>query len=207
MDRRTDVGPHNRRQCPQPIDVGLGPQIEADVYFSLSQRIGLFQGVVGKLQPILAKLPKEFEAAALRHAADRDRGRQEAVRNVEVMVSEAEQAAFDIDEVSEADLAPPHFLPSPVMPEDIEAILSDGKLLPPGVQCRALGDFTFGILIPGAPDEARITAKPDLFDEHSESLQLALYDSPIFRKLAADAIDDLAAGDTAGTNLSQCHLR
>ena len=124
------------------------------------------------------------------------------MRNVEVMVTEAEQAAFDIDEVSEADLAPPNFLPSPLMPQDVERILNDEKLLPPGVQCRVLGDSTFGIVIPGSPDEARITARPDLFDEHSESLQLALYDSPVFSKLTADAIE-APAGDTDGVNLSQ----
>ncbi len=185
------------------INLAYADTVEADVYFSLSERIGLFQGVVGKLQPILSKLPKEFEAAALRHAKDRDRGRQEAVRNVEVMVTEAEQAAFDIDEVSEADLAPPHLLPAPVKPPDVERILNDQKLLPPGVQCRALGDSTFGIVIPGSSDEARITARPDLFDEHSESLQLALYDSPVFRNLCSDAADATPAGSTNGLNLSQ----
>jgi len=189
------------------INLAYADTVEADVYFSLSKRIGLFQGVVGKLQPILSKLPKEFEAAALRRDGDRDRGRQEAVRNVEVMVTEAEQAAFDIDEVSEADLAPPQFLPSPVTPQDVDQILGDEELLPPGVHCRALGDSTFGIVIPGSPDEARITAKPDLFDEHSESLQLALYESPVFRNLAGGATDAPSPDGTDGVSLSELLAR
>ena len=188
------------------INLAYADTVEVDVYFSLSERIGLFQGVVGKLQPILAKLPKEFEAAALHRAEDRVRGRQEAVRNMLVMVDEAEQAAFDIDEVSEADLAPPVFPPSPLMPEDLDRVLRDQRLLPPGVECNELDPRTYAISIPGDGPPARITTSPDVFDEHFESLQLVLYDAPIFRKLTgsvdAEADADAAALSAEGT-LSQ----
>ena len=181
--------------------------VEADVYFSLSKRIGLFQGVVGKLQPILSKLPKEFEAAALRRAEDRDRGPPRAVRNVEVMVGEAEQAAFDIDQVSEADLAPPEFPPSPMMPEDLDRVLHDQRLLPPGVECNELDPRTYAISIPGSGAPARITTSPDVFDDHFESLQLVLYDGPIFTQLTgmadAGAVVDPAVLPANGTTLRQ----
>ena len=55
------------------VNMAYADTVEADVYFSLSERIGLFKGVVGKLQPILSKLPQEFEAAILRRNADRVR--------------------------------------------------------------------------------------------------------------------------------------
>ena len=164
--------------------------MEADVYFSLSERIGLFKGVVGKLQPILSKLPQEFEAAVLRRNEDRDRGRQEAMRNVEVMVTEAEQAAFDIDEVSDADLAAPKFPPLPFTPEDLDQVLHDERLLPAGVECRELDPRTYALTIPGDGPAARVTTSPELFDDHFESHQMVLPDSPIFRQLASQARAD-----------------
>jgi SNF2 family DNA or RNA helicase len=182
------------------VNLAYADTVEADVYFSLSERIGLFQGVVGKLQPILAKLPKEFEASVLRRMEDRDRGRQEAVRNVEVLVGEAEQAAFDIDEVSEADLAPPQFPPPPLMPEDLDRVMHNERLLPPGVVCKELDPRTYAITIPGGSTATRITTSPDVFDDHFESHQLVLYDSPVFKRLAtdgasgSDSVDDLAVG-------------
>jgi hypothetical protein len=58
-------------------------------------------------------------------------GRHEAVRNVEQLVLEAQTAAFDIDEVSDADLKAPTFAASPLDPADLDAVLTDSKLLPP----------------------------------------------------------------------------
>ena len=43
--------------------------VEADVYISLSERIGLFSQYVGKLQPILASLPKSIATVALSRAS------------------------------------------------------------------------------------------------------------------------------------------
>jgi hypothetical protein len=34
--------------------------VEADVYFALGRRINLFQGIVGKLHPILSRLSREI---------------------------------------------------------------------------------------------------------------------------------------------------
>ena len=167
------------------INLAYADTVEADVYFALSQRIGLFNGVIGKLQPILAQLPREFEAAALRRAEDREKGRHEAVRNVEVLVGAAEAAKFDIDEVSDADLVPPAFPPPPYTPAQINQVLLRNDLLPPGSVCKELDARTFSLSIPGDAGLARITADPDIFDDHFESHQLFLPDGPLFRSLAA----------------------
>ncbi|MCP4691929.1 MAG: SWF/SNF helicase family protein, partial [Desulfobacterales bacterium] len=57
------------------INMAYEDTVEADVYFALSERIGLFQGVVGKLQPILARIPREFEAAVLAPRDQREKCR------------------------------------------------------------------------------------------------------------------------------------
>lgn len=185
------------------INLAYADTVEADVYFALSRRINLFQGVVGKLQPILSQLPREFEQAALRRRGDRERGRHEAVQHVQMLVREAEVAAFDIDEVSDADLSPPSFPAAPLTPADITAVLRCAELLPPGVECTELEPSTFRVRVPGRPESARVTADPDIFDEHFESHQLLLADSPLYRELlrcsgvVADAGVPSAAGNLA----------
>jgi len=99
------------------------------------------------------------------------------------LVSEGEAAAFDIDEVSEAELTPPVFPPCPLRPEDVRAVLRRQDLLPAGVECNELEPSTFSLRVPGQPEPARVTASPSIFDEHFESHQMLLHDSPIFRKL------------------------
>lgn len=192
------------QQFPQirVVNLAYADTVEADVYFALSERIGLFKGVVGKLQPILAQLPREFEAAALRRVEDRERARHEAVRNVEVLVGDVTAAKFDIDEVSDADLAAPDFPPPPYTPEDIDEVLKHEEFLPPGTVCNELEPRTFGISLPGDDGDARITADPSIFDDHFESHQLALPDSPVFGRLASAANDADAAEMDASVRIT-----
>jgi len=176
------------------INLAYADTVEADVYFALSARIGLFNGVIGKLQPILAQLPKEFEAAALRRREDREKGRHEAVRNVEILVGAAEASTFDIDELSDADLLPPAFSPPPYTPAQIGQLLLQSEMLPPGTVCKELEPRTFSLSLPGEPGLARVTADPDIFDDHFESHQLLLPDGPLFRVIVSVA--DGAADST-----------
>ncbi len=156
--------------------------VEADVYFALSQRIQLFTGVVGKLQPILSRLPREFEAATLAPPEQRERMRHEMLARVDAMVQEAEESGFDIDALGEAELEPPKFPESSVLPEDARYVLRQPELLPPGVECKDLGDGTFNLRIPGSA-MLRVTAMPAVFDDHEDNVQLLLPDGAAFRKL------------------------
>ncbi|MDB4303626.1 DEAD/DEAH box helicase, partial [Desulfosarcina sp.] len=165
------------------INMAYENTVEADVYFALSKRIGLFQGVVGKLQPILSQIPKRFESAILA-PGDREKERHEAVSNIERMVDEQETAGFDIDIISEADLEQPEFPIPSFSLEWMDKILQNEDLLPPGYACRELEPNTYALSIPGINDEARITTSPMIFDQHFESHQLLLPDSPIFRKMS-----------------------
>ncbi|OQB39291.1 MAG: RNA polymerase-associated protein RapA [Candidatus Hydrogenedentes bacterium ADurb.Bin179] len=173
------------------INLGYADTVEVDVYFALHERIGLFTGVVGKLQPILSRLPKEFEAAILTGPEQREQARHKALSNVNVLVDEAEAAGFDIDEVSEADLQPPEFPDPPFVPSDLDIVLHDASLLPASIECRELEPSTYALRMPGEKELARITTSPGIFDEHFESHQLLLPDSPLFKALlrAADVTD------------------
>ena len=131
------------------INFAYADTVEADVYFALSQRIGLFHGVVGKLQPILSKLPKEFETASLRRREEAERSRHDALHHIDGMLGEAEAAGFDIDEVSEAELTLPDFPASPLLPLQVEEVLRREDLLPFGVECEELEPSTFKMRLPG----------------------------------------------------------
>jgi hypothetical protein len=138
---------------------------------------------VGKLQPILSQVPQEFEASIFRTKAERERGRYEAKHHLETLLDSADEAPFDIDEVSEADLKLPEMPPSPLTPEYLDRVLGDPRLLPPGVECEPLEPGTYALQIPGMEEKARVTANPAVFDEHFESHQMVCPDSPIFRWL------------------------
>jgi SNF2 family DNA or RNA helicase len=180
------------------VNLAYADTVEADVYFTLRGRIGLFENVVGKLQPILSRLPREFEAAVLGRAAGRPQAKDEALSHVLTMVDEAEQAGFNIDEVSDADLVPPEFPEPPFEPEDLDTVLRREDLLPLGVECNPLEPCTYALRLPGDATAARVTTRPSIFDDHFQSHQLLLPDSPLFRRMvsAAGAQEDLEPCDT-----------
>jgi len=187
----------------QIVNMAYADTVEADVYFALSKRIGLFNGVVGKLQPILSRIPKVYESAVLTPVEQRDRARQEAVSNVSQLIDEAESEGFDIDEVSEAELETPQFPDPPYLPSDLDTILNREDLLPPGVESRKLDADAYALLIPGYAQQARITASPAVFDEHFESHQLFCQDSPIFNKLCAAIVGDEEASEMSGQEFAK----
>lgn len=187
------------------INLGYADTVEVDVYFALQERIGLFTGVVGKLQPILSRLPKEFETAILTGPEQREQARHKALSNVNVLVDEAEAAGFDIDEVSEADLQPPEFPDPPFLPSDLDTVLRDATLLPACVDCQELDPSTYALRMPGETQSARITTSPIIFDEHFESHQLLLPDSPLFRSVL-DAVEASPDDEVSDDDFTLDHL-
>jgi len=165
------------------INMAYADTVEADVYFALSKRIGLFLGVVGKLQPILSQLPKEFEASIFAKKDQREKLRHATVSKVDGLVDDAKKAGFDIDEVSESDLMLPDLPRAPITCKDIEKTVKDEHLLPPGVVCKELDPHTFSLTIPGHDEPARVTTSPEVFDGHFQSHQFLVPDSPLYREL------------------------
>src|SRR5690606_7952676 len=79
--------------------------VEADVYVALRQRIGLFERVVGRLQPILARLPGRITDTVLHFDGD---AREQALRDTlgELEADATREGAFDLDEAARAALEP-----------------------------------------------------------------------------------------------------
>ena len=53
--------------------------------------------------------------------------------------------------------------------------------MPAGFECQELEPSTYKLQIPGQREAARVTTGPAIFDDHFESHQLLLPDSPLFR--------------------------
>lgn len=83
-------------------------------------------------------------------------------------------------------------------PEEVGRILLQLDLLPPGSVCSELEPRRVNLSLPGERDAARVTADPDIFDDHFESHQLVLPDGPLFRQLAS-AADGAEPNAAAGT--------
>ena len=152
--------------------------VETDIYRVLRERIGLFETVVGRLQPILARLPGAIAQGVLA-----GRGRDERanlVAAIEHEASDARSAGFDIDAVTEDDLAMPARSPSTVTMEDLDRIVASGDLMAPGVEIRPMGRREYGLLAPGMGAPLRVTTDPEYFEEHAESMELWSPGNPLF---------------------------
>ena len=151
--------------------------VETDVYRALRNRIGLFESVVGRLQPILARLPRAISQAVL---SGEDRERANMVDDIERQARDAETRGFDIDAVTEEDLAMPVRPVSPITMIDLDRIIGSSGLMPPGTDVQPMGRREYGLLAPGMTERLRVTTDPEYFEEHAESLELWSPGNPVF---------------------------
>ena len=155
--------------------------VETDVYRALRSRIGLFESVVGRLQPILAQLPRTI-AGAVVSGAGRERLERAGVADaIERQAREAEAGGFDLDAALDADLTLPDRPPSPVTLDDLDRVIRSPDLMPPGTDVRSLAPREYGLLAPGMRERLRVTTDPAWYEEHAESVELWSPGNPLFQ--------------------------
>ena len=154
--------------------------VETDVYRALRKRIGLFESVVGRLQPILAQLPRTISQTVLAGESRDARERANVVDAIEREAQERRNTGFDIDAVIESDLAMPARPPSIVTMEDLDRIIGASDLMPPGVEVQPMGHREYGMMAPGMREPLRVTTDPEYFEEHAESVELWSPGNPLF---------------------------
>jgi hypothetical protein len=143
--------------------------VEADVYFAVGERIQLFQGIVGRLQPILSKLPRRFEEVTLASREGRDAARQRFLAEIEQEVASAAAAPLDLDIVAGEDLAVP---PLPEPPYDLgqlDHLMGHGASRPVGLEWRPLDARTYAARLPGMQESVRVTTAAEVFEESGDS--------------------------------------
>lgn len=179
------------------INLAYRDTVEADVYMALGQRINLFEGIVGKLQPILSRLPGRLEQAAFARPEMRASIKQRFLADLELDIIEAESSAFDVDQVAADDLVMPKLPEPPLLPQNLECVLDWSHVLPVGWSVRRLDIGSYGILEPGF-QEVRVTAQPQVFLEHPESIAFFSPGSPLLNRILAgfdSSLCTLASGN------------
>jgi len=162
--------------------------VEADVYRALRARIGLFSKFVGRLQPILAALPRSISDAVL---AGRGRGQREGVvENIETRIREQEQGGFDLDSVTDADLDEPVRPPALYDLEVLDGLIRRSELLPPGFTAQPLGPREYKVAMPGMLEPLRVTTSAAFFEDQPGSAELWSPGSPLFPSLEDSASVD-----------------
>ena len=154
--------------------------VETDIYRALRERIGLFESVVGRLQPILARLPGKISHSVLAGEGRDARERANLVDAIEREASEHRSAGFDIDAVTDSDLAMPERPPSTVTMEDLDRVVASSGLMAPGIEVQRMGSREYGLLAPGMSESLRVTTDPEYYEEHAESLELWSPGNPLF---------------------------
>ena len=146
--------------------------VETDVYRALRERIGLFESVVGRLQPILARLPGVISETVLSGRGREEAERARVVGAIERQATESGTGSFDIDAVTEEELEMPQRPRSPVTMEDLDRVIGSPDLMPPGCDVQSMRNREYGLLAPGMTERLRVTTDPRYFEEHAESMEL-----------------------------------
>ena len=164
----------------QIINLHYRDTVEADVYISLRERIGLFSQYVGKLQPILASLPKSIASVALSSREDRDRQKDTLLSAIDENRRKAENDSFDLDAITEADLEEPQREQAFYDLETLDLLLHCPKFLPSGIEVETMQAGEYKFSMPGMTETVRVTTRPDYFDQNPESVELWSIGSPLF---------------------------
>ena len=171
-----------RYQFVRIVNLHYSDTIETDVYVALRKRIGLFESVVGRLQPILSQLPRTITETVLRAGGTRDDARGQVASEVVTRVDaiRSDGGGLDLDVLADESLEIPA-RPRPALDLTIlDAVVRRGDAMPGAVKVRNLAAREYGYLAPGMAAELRVTTDAEFFEEHSDSLELWSPGSPLF---------------------------
>jgi hypothetical protein len=171
------------------VNLHYADTVEADVYRALRLRIGLFENVIGRLQPILARLPTLIGGRVLAGRTRTAEEREAAVNEVEGAADWTNVAGFDIDAVTDADLTEPALPPAPVTMDDLERVISVPALLPQGIEVRRLGAREYAFRQPGLTREVRISTDPAYYEQNADNVELWSPGNPTFPSSAVGSED------------------
>lgn len=156
----------------QILNLHYADTVETDVYQALRDRIGLFEGVVGKLQPILAALPGKIRGAVLTGQSSSKRERDQLKDQIGSEIDRAKEARFDLDEDTNIDFDAPPTPRSPLTLDDLHTVLADPSLYPEDVIASPLSSHERRYQMPGLSGQLRVTTDRRYYEEHPDSVEL-----------------------------------
>jgi superfamily II DNA/RNA helicase len=152
------------------INLHYANTVETDVYMALRQRIGLFSRYVGKLQPILSTLSQRITSIVLSSKEQRQAHQNQLVNQLQTATENDD--AFDIDEVTEADLEDIPLEPTLYDLNSLDLLINRPDLLPPGIEVELMHKQEYRYSLAGMSYALRVTTDPEYYDLHSSSTEL-----------------------------------
>ncbi len=165
--------------------------IEADIYRALRQRIGIFEVVVGPLQPILSGLGERIETALIGGVS-----RAKLIADLTDDVEQAQKNGVNLDDFASSGVE--RWItsqPLPAPPHDIDTLLRGSRYLTDaGIGFRA-DESRPGVYTLTRPDmpDLTVTFLPDVADTYPETVRYLTYGDPVF----ADLLAGVPANDLA----------
>jgi len=174
------------------VNLHYAETVEADIYHALHQRIGLFETVVGKLQPILARLPSILSDSVLQGRTRPKERRAALISDIEEEANQFSQSGFDLDAVTDAEFTEPARFASPMTMGDLECVIARAELLPAGLDASALGPREYRFRQPGLAHDVRVSTDVVYYEQNADSVELWSPGNPAFPELRSLAPAELS---------------
>ncbi len=170
-----------RYQTIRIVNLMYRDTVEADIYQALQERISLFDSVVGRLQPILARIPQMFSDFTL-NSPTRDSvpTKKHVLDKLDDVIAEQSEPKLSLDDLGDDEFDMPERAQPAYDLNSLNAILEDGSFLPPGCHAERAGARDYKYQLPGMEHPIRVTTDKDFFEEHSQSVELWSPGSPAF---------------------------
>jgi superfamily II DNA or RNA helicase len=157
--------------------------VEARVYHRLLERIDLFTGVVGRLQPILHRIERAIHELALADPRKREDEAQAKLRALDEEIDRAEREGIDLDLILDEGLEPPATIEPPATLRDLASVLL--RVAPVRSRFRPHPDIRDAYLVRVRGEEVAVTFEPAVADEHPERVRLLTFGDRILDDLLA----------------------
>jgi hypothetical protein len=161
----------------------LGPDgeetVEAAVYRALDDRIDWFRSVVGEVAPILARIPKTIERAAMAAPEKRDAVLKEALAEIRREV-ESQAAAVSLDEWA-AVPTPSEPARPPLDLADLQRVLRTSSL---GGRFAPNPEIAGALRLDWSGRTWEVTFDPAVADRHPGRVRLLTYGEALLKELA-----------------------
>ena len=99
---------------------------------------------------------------------------------VEGQATEKGQTSFDIDATLDSDLTVPTRAPSPMSLDNLDRLINDVSLMPPGTEVQAMEPREYSLPGPGISRPIRVTTDRTYYEKNSESVELWSPESPAY---------------------------
>jgi superfamily II DNA or RNA helicase len=160
--------------------------VEADIYHRLDERITSFESVVGELQPILARVGRVIQQAAVASVSERERLLREEIAAINTAVRGREVAALNIDQFVDAAVVPAKREPVPVTLPELAQLILESKAL--GARFQPHPELRNAWLLDWGGEFRSVTFDAEVFDAHPNSTTLLSFGSSLLRQVL-DAVD------------------